>query len=677
MDRGTGERPAGDEPFCPIRDYGVVGDCQGAALISRWGTVDWCCLERFDADPALCRMLDPQRGGFLATRPRGSFETDRMYLGRTNVLRTTFRAETGRLEITDFMPVGRVPGAPTHDYVTLNAPFWFVRILEARDGPVPVEVGYRPTLDFGRSVPELALEGRRVTAHPAGAPAVAAPPGGCAVLHGDVDFEIRSDRAVARFELEPGQRRHLILAPTAVPEDVDLGARSRELLRITRAFWEEWADYVTYDGPHADAVLRSVLTLKLLTYAPSGAIVAAPTTSLPEEIGGERNWDYRYCWIRDAAFTLDALASTGYRGAARDFAEFLLDACPGSPEDLRIMYGLRGEAELPERTLEHLRGYRDSRPVRVGNAAYDQLQLDIYGELLDWAHLYEVMGGRLSVPDRDFLQRLVDVVADRWREKDCGIWEVRGEPRRYVYGKIMSWTAVDRAIRIFGSRPEWEALREEIRAWVLEHGVDPDGGFLRQSDDSSEVDASLLLAPAVGFPVDREIMQRTVEEIRQRLGEGVFLRRYRSPDGLPGEEGAFLICSFWLVNALVALDRPGEARELFDQLCARANDLSLFSEAIDPESDIFLGNYPQAFTHLALVEAAISLHRYRAQGSDAIWKAHLRSDPAARPLSLASGLDAFYNWLRTVLRTRRILPSRKSVLPAEWGECPETLEEGS
>lgn len=650
-DRGAGAEADGESPYPPIRDYALIGDCHGAALVSRSGSVDWCTLGRFDADPVFCRILDVGRGGHLSVRPRRDFRAERAYLPGTNILRTLFHTEEGRVSVTDFMPVGRMPGSGTHDYVTLAAPLWLVRIVEGLDGRVPLELRYRPSVDFARR--EARLEPTK---------------GGVAVeggphLRADLEWSVDEGTAVARTAVEAGDRRHLVVSASPVPAE-GLAERLERSLEITRAFWDEWSDYCRYDGPYRKAVERSALVLKALTYAPSGAIVAAPTTSLPERIGGVRNWDYRFCWLRDASFTLYALAFLGYGGEADDFSTFLMRAC--GPR-IQVLYGIGGETDLPESTLDHLEGYRGSRPVRVGNAAAHQLQLDIYGEVLDWAHLYRKLGTRFGSDERRLLEELADFVAGHWQEPGEGIWEARGVPRHYVYGKVMCWTALDRAVELLDDAPnrdEWARAREAVRASVLEHGVDPEGGHLRQAYEEESPDAATLLAPMVGFPMDREVLERTVEVVERRLRTGPFVHRYLSDDGLPGREGAFLICSFWLVDALLALDRAAEARELFEELLERANDVGLYAEEVDPATGTFLGNFPQAFTHLALVQAAANLQLYEEKGGEGLCCSH--ADRAGHVVEAVRGIRGLWAALKKTGRVGRLLSSRDSVMPEEW-----------
>lgn len=647
--RGFG-RAAESEPYPPIADHAMVGDCHGSALVSRDGSVDWCALGRFDADPVFCRLLDAERGGHLSVAPVDRHETERRYLPHTNILETTFRTPEGAVTVTDFMPVGRMEGSSLHDYVTLAAPFWLVRVVEGLRGRVRLGAEYRPTVAFGarRAEPRRTPDGIAVEEGP--------------FLASDLGWSIRGDLATATFELDAGERRALVVAPEPFRED-RLHGRLERSLQVTRAFWEEWTDYCRYRGPYREAVTRGALTLKMLTYAPSGAIVAAPTTSLPEEIGGVRNWDYRFCWVRDASFTLYALAALGYSGEAADFSEFLIRACANGPR-LQILYGVDGETRLEERVLEHLEGYRRSAPVRVGNAAADQRQLDIYGELLDWAWLYRTLGARFDRGRREFLGRVADFVVEHWDEPDDGIWEARSQPLHHTHGKIMAWVAVDRAIHLLGETTERSAAREAIRRSVLERGVAPGGGHLRQAYSVDGPDAALLLVPMVGFPADQETLERTIEAVERELRAGDFVYRYLADDGLPGEEGAFLACSFWLVDALLALDRAEEARGLFERLLGYANEVGLYAEEIDPGTGAFLGNFPQALTHLSLVQAAVNLEIHAEHGAEGIRGSHTRR--ARHAVEATEGWRGLWAAFKRTGRVGRIRSSRASILPSEW-----------
>lgn len=633
--------------YPPIRDYALVGDCHGAALVSRTGCVDWCCLGRFDADPVFCRLLDAEQGGSLEVELAGAIGADRRYLPETNLLQTAISSPAATVLLTDFMPVGRAPEASVHDYVSLNAPHWFVRIIECTRGTAQLCVRYRPTREYGRRRPQLEIDGTIVTTSD----------GPC--LLGDVDFAHHGPQVEARVTLHAGQRKHLVVARRS-PGCLALLETVESLKQTTQAFWQEWSTYCRYDGPYRDKVLRSALALKALTYAPTGAIVAAPTTSLPESIGGTRNWDYRYCWPRDAAFTLYSLGALGYSGEARRFGQFLYDSCKATHPRVQVLYGIGQESELPERTLDHLAGYRHSRPVRIGNDAFEQLQLDVYGEVLDWAYLQQSLGGRFDRANREYLLAMAHYVARQWQEPDQGIWEMRGPPQHHTFGKVMSWVALDRAIRVCGDQNHLAAQRERLQREVLRRGIDASEGRLTGVWGKPDIDAALLLVPLLGFDLDSAVLQRTIDCVQRRLQRGLAVYRYDSEDGLPGKEGAFLVCSFWLVDALLAVGRLAEARTLFEGMLNLTNDVGLLAEEIDPDSLEFLGNFPQALTHLSLIQSAVNLNIAESAGPAALWGTH--ADRARHSVEATTGPRALWAAFKKTGRLGRLISSRASLL---------------
>ena len=632
--------------YRPIRDYAVIGDCHGHALVAPNGDVDWSCLERHDQDPIFCRLLDADKGGFLETRPDGPIETRRTYVPGTNVLVTTIETPSGRVHLTDFMPVGRRSGSGPHDYTTLVVPGWFVRRVRVEVGSVDLRIRYRPVHDFARA---------RVGLHEVygGIGGEGVP-----VLFCTTPLRIEDDRAEALVHLEADEGLDLIVAARHTIEAPPL-ERIDAMEATTLAFWREWIAYCRYKGPYRDAVERSALTLKLMTFAPTGAMTAALTTSLPEAIGGSRNWDYRFSWLRDSCFALYALATLGYGGEAERYVSYLTQCVHLTLPNIQIMYGLQHERFLPERELDHLDGYKGSRPVRQGNAAFRQRQIDVYGQALDLMLLYEALGGKLDEQERRLMRTFVDTAQAQWDEPDHGLWEMRGPPQQHVHGKIMTWVAMDRALSLFGDEPAWRATRERLQEQIVARGIG-ENGALRQTYDVDGLDASNLLAPLLGFPLPNGVLDATIEETNDKLRKGPFLYRYTSEDGLDGEEGAFLICSFWLVDALLAAGREAEARPLFETLIGHANDVGLFSEELDPVSDAFLGNMPQAFTHLGLISAAVNLELHAEGGATAI--AGTYADRAKRAVGATFGLKALVSSLYKTGTIHRLTSSEASTM---------------
>ena len=594
-----------NDAYPPIAEYALLSDCHSAALVSREGSIDWACLRRFDAGSAFGRILDWGRGGFFSIRVRDGSTTDRRYLHGSLVLTTELTGPDGRARITDafaMRPGGRME--PLH---------LLLRVVDVVDGSVDLDVVVAPRFDYGSLRPWLRH-------HEAGFTAV----GGddALVFHADIPLEVdRDDAQIAgHARLDAGARaRFCLVSQWAHQIDADVGRVEEvdDLLDATRSWWRQWSAS-TRPGPHySDVVVQSAAVLKGLTCAPTGAVVAAATTSLPEHVGGSRNWDYRYAWIRDATLTLDALAAVGHADVARGFRDFLLRSAAGHADDLQIMYGPYGARRLPELELD-LEGYRGSRPVRVGNSASEQTQLDVYGDILQAAHHWHAEHQEMDDDEWRFLRQVVDAAAERWQERDCGLWEVRGDPQHFVHSKVMMWVALDRGARLAdeleddGAAERWRATAEELRRAVDEHGV-VDGHFV-QAFGSGAADASLLKLSDVGFvEADDPRMMRTVKFVRDRLAtKDGLLRRYEGfhADGMQGEgEGVFLLCSFWLVDVLVAQGRVQEATELFERLLAVGNDLNLFSEEYEPDTGELLGNFPQAFTHLGLIKSAVRLGR--------------------------------------------------------------------
>ena len=599
--------------YDPIADYAAVGCTRSVALISRGGSIDWLCWPRFDSESIFGRILDAEKGGFFAIRPSVAHEAKRRYLEGTNVIETTFTTETGVARLLDLMPV-----MTEEEKRGRLSPFrQLLRRVEIIEGEMPIEIVYAPRPDYGRVTPRLEL--RRDSVYGAWGARVLN-------LRSDADFVIDEGTATARVVLRAGESRTFALGfddqtPAVLPR---LGDEASEEIERTIAFWRTWSSQLTYDGPHRALALRSVLALKLLTYAPSGAIIAAPTTSLPEEIGGVRNWDYRYSWLRDASWTVSALYDCGYADEGAAFLDWLLYSTRLTQPHLQMLYDVFGEAHVPEKTLDHLDGYRGSRPVRIGNAAHGQFQLDVYGEVLGAVEEATRRGEMLDRDVQHLLRRLTEIVCRRWQEPDAGIWEKRGEPRQHVHGKVMAWSALDSAQRIAKrchieiDTARVEKAKRDIKEEVMTHGFNARRNTFVAIYDEEEVDASLLFIARVGFidPTDPRMLG-TIEAILTDLGHDGLIYRYDSrqtEDGLPPGEGIFLACSFWLVEAMALAGRVDEARTLFDDVVRRGNDVGLFAEEIDGHSGALLGNFPQALSHIALLNVALCLKQAEEKG---------------------------------------------------------------
>jgi GH15 family glucan-1,4-alpha-glucosidase len=592
--------------YAPIREYALVGDGRTAALIARDGSVDWLCLPNLDSPSVFARILDAERGGSFRLEPAGAFEAERRYLEGSNVLETTFVTAEGRVRVTDAMTLT--------DSRRISPMRELVRKVEALSGTVPMRWALEPRFGYGRAETRIERRSGRWFAL-AGADALVL--GVSAADKGD----LRNGAISGELSLAPGESDVFSLSaadrePAVIPGRDDAEQR----LEHTKRFWPEWAGRLRYEGVWPDAVTRSALALKLLTFAPSGAIVAAPTTSLPEWIGGLRNWDYRFTWLRDASFTLDALLRLGYQDEAHAFFWWLMHASRLTQPRLDVLYRLDGSERTRERVLPELTGYRGSRPVRIGNGAREQVQLDVYGAVMEAIWLYGRAVGRLDGDTGREVARIADYVTKHWRDKDNGIWEVRAERAHYIQSKGLCWVALDRACALGESglipnRSErWREAADELRAWVDEHGWDDELRSYVRAPELREVDASMLTLAVFGYESER--MDATIAAVDRELREGPYVYRYRGGDGLEGNEGAFLTCSFWLVDAYARTGRLDDANALMDELVGLANDVGLYSEEIDPRTGEFLGNFPQALTHLALINAAVRIADVEARGKE-------------------------------------------------------------
>jgi GH15 family glucan-1,4-alpha-glucosidase len=606
--------------FRSIADYGMLADCHSAAHVDLYGSIDWLCLPRYDSPAVFCRILDPDAGHW-SIRPAESFTSTRHYLPGTLVIETTFTTDSGVVRLTDALAVK--DGQRGHDFGS-EAPHELLRNVECVSGQVEMllELAPRPEYGLVRPLFRMTPDGGRTF-------------GSCQIAIGaGVPVSIEGSTMRATFVLSEGggagfSMRWGPVEASRIEATPAEGVARR--IADTAEAWRSWeSEHDVYEFPHKGLVQFSTRVLKGLTFRPTGAIVAAPTTSLPENEGGERNWDYRYAWIRDASLTLEALYIGACSDEAAAFVSFMTSAAGGRVKDgsLQIMYGIRGEHDLSERELPHLRGWRDSSPVRVGNGAWRQTQLDVYGELLNTIHVYKERLGELHPEVQEFAAELADAAAGGWRSADAGMWEMRGEPRHHLSSKVLCWTALDRAVKLapalgrYAKAEAWAEERDRIRAAILERGWSEARQAYAQSFDSDELDAAALLMPILGFlPADDPRMRSTIEAIARDLTEDGLVLRYRNaadgvnPDGLTGEEGTFVLCSFWLVSCLAMAGEIARAEALFDQLVGYANDLGLLAEEIDTTRGELLGNFPQAFSHIGLITAAAEIDAARGRAT--------------------------------------------------------------
>ena len=583
-----------------IEDYALIGDTHTAALVGIDGSIDWLCAPRFDSSAFFAALLGSPDNGRWRLAPKGMKRaTRRRYVPGTIVLETEWQTETGMMKVTDFMP----PSTSGCDVI---------RLVQGIKGRVEVEMELVVRFDFGRMVPWARRVGGDLL-FVSGPDAV--------MLRTDLPTHGEDARTVSEFVIEEGQFASFVLSWSPSYEPPHEPPHAGGALEETVEWWRSWGDRLTYKGAWSDEVRRSLMVLKALTFAPTGGIVAAPTTSLPEQLGSVRNWDYRYCWLRDAAFTLWALSIGGYSEEARAWRNWLLRAAAGNPEQLQVLYGVTGESHLIEQTLDWLPGYAGSVPVRIGNAAVDQFQLDVFGEVIDAFHLARGVGIESDQFAWALERHLVEFVVEHWQDPDEGIWEMRGPKRQFTHSKVLAWVALDRAVRavekfgLDGPVGEWRRIRTKIHRDVCKNGFDHERNTFVQSYGSTELDASLLMIPLVHFlPATDPRMRGTIDAIRRDLVRDGFVLRYRTDetdDGLPPGEGTFLPCTFWLVDNLALIGEIDEATRLFEQLLSLRNDVGLLAEEWDPVAKRQLGNFPQAMTHVGLVNSAFNLDRAR------------------------------------------------------------------
>jgi GH15 family glucan-1,4-alpha-glucosidase len=596
-----------ESEYAPISCYGFISDCHSTALISRSGSIDWCCMPRIDSASCFGRLLDWRNGGFCQIVPVDKFGVSRQYFGKSLILETTFTTNRGRARLLDFLPMRQGGAAEPYRQI--------LRIVEGLEGQLRLAVQIVPRLDYGAIRPWIRRYDDSAYVAIGGYQGL--------LISGSMDLAIeRRHQLTGEFAVSQGKREYLSILYRP-PEDLD--EETIEVVPVeeldrrldqTLAWWKQWSSNITMTGPYAEIASRSAIVLKGLQNAPTGAIAAAPTTSLPEAWGKSRNWDYRYSWIRDSVFTVRSLNALGCTSEADGFRRFVERSSAGSSDELQILFGLGGERRLHEYRIAELRGYRSASPVRVGNAAENQIQLDVYGELLELAWSWHNRGNSPDADYWEFLVELVNAASRRWKNPDQGLWEMRGDPRHFVQSKAMCWVALDRGIRLakdYGHGHlvgSWIQVRDEIRADVETKGYDKERGVFVQAYGINEMDASLLLMPIFGFiDFDDERMIRTVDAIRKDLGQGGLIRRYAADnDGLDGEEGTFLSCTFWLAECLARQGRMKEAHEVFKVGTATGNDLGLFAEEYDVKTNEMMGNFPQGLTHLSLIAAAVALN---------------------------------------------------------------------
>ncbi|MGW1507050.1 glycoside hydrolase family 15 protein [Streptomyces mirabilis] len=619
----------------PIADYALLSDCHTAALVSRDGSIDWLCLPAFDARAVFARLLD-QEAGHWSIRPLDPYTTSRLYLDRSMVLQTQFRTATGMMTVSDALACG--PNESGHDLGT-HAPHLLLRVVKCTQGTIDVSVEFAPRPEYGLVQPLLTPANGGLLCH--GGPDTFG-------LSAPAPFDI-GDLARAHLTLHAGEQTAFALqhAPAGHNARLWSPAQIQNHLQTTLEAWQSWADlHQAYEGMWQEQVHHSGRVLQALTFRPTGAIVAAPTTSLPEQIGGVRNWDYRYAWVRDASFTLDALWIAACPDEAKSFFNWMAQAAavaPGRQHHMQIMFGIRGERDLIERELDHLSGWRNSRPVRVGNAARRQRQIDVYGHLLSAAHRLRPYLSGVDATTRRFLVGLADAAAVHWKEPDQGIWEVRSEPQHFLCSKLMCWVALDRAIDAAETLQAtdrvgtWTQVREDVRTATEEQGWNETVGAYTQAFGSTVLDAAVLVMPLVGFtPATSPRMQATIRTVRDQLtgSDGLLYRYHATDDGLPGSEGTFLLCTFWLAQALAMAGDIEAACCVFDRAAGAMNDVGLMAEEVDPDSGEMLGNFPQAFSHIGLINAAWSISQAKesdlATAKIAEGAAYYRAEACAR-----------------------------------------------
>jgi len=595
-------RPDSAADYKPIGDYGVIGDMHTAALVGLDGSIDWYCAPRFDSPSVFAALLDARKGGRFQLSPAEGFTTTQTYEGDTNVLSTIFESKQGKIKLTDFMPCFMEEGG-------LKGFQEIHRIVDCVEGELELRIIFQPRLDYARGKTSILETGEGCSAKNQGHQVS---------LASSVKLHVRDKELLTNeFRLSKGQRAVFVLKWGRTPAIPTTRYETSKKLSRTLSYWKRWVGHVKYQGPFRANVVRSCLVLKLLQYAPTGAMVAAVTTSLPESVGTLRNWDYRYSWIRDNALSVLALSEAGASREALDYARWLINLRKHSKEKLQIMMGIGGEREIPETTLDHLEGYRRSSPVRVGNAASKQLQLDVYGILADYIYFLHTLGWTTSQVYENLVRYSADQAMKEWQSPDSGIWEIR-QPKTFVESTMWCYVALDRAIKMARELgydedwQKWEPVRKRIKSHILSEGWSEKKKAFAMVFGGEDLDAANLLMPLVGFlPARDPKMSATIQRIREELSEDDLIYRYRVEDGQLGKEGTFTVCSFWMVDCLTRLGKLREAEELLNQLTKRSNHLGLYSEEIDPKTGEALGNFPQAYTHMGLITASVHLEEAR------------------------------------------------------------------
>ncbi len=609
--------------YFPIDAYGVIGDLHTIALVNPHGGIDWACFPIFDSPSSFARILDDRLGGTFTVSPVRFAASELSYVPGTNILATEFWSDGATVRLVDFMPIFKEDG----NRIDREAAYICREITTQGTQPVEIEIEFDPSPDYARGVSDFDCEA-----------------GGCVATCGDLTLHASAPvtwdpyERIGRVTVVPGEKLYLVLCAGAAVVSGPLGAWFEDAAAKTEQYWNRWIAQCLYDGLWSDIVERSALALKLLTFKPTGAIIAAGTTSLPEGIGGARNWDYRFSWLRDSALTLNALFVLGFAEEAQEFVDWMLTLRPGRDEPIQILYPVSDVDTTEEIELSHLSGYRGSRPVRIGNAARDQIQLDVYGEVIDTLFLHSIYGGPIDDSVWDYVLELADRICEEWQTADEGIWEVRGDKQHFTYSKLMCWVGLDRALRIgrdqgfVGPFERWETEMAAVQAFINEKCVDPQGQYLTQSSTSRAADASNLLAPILGFVDPNDpIAKNTVSQTLEQLTKDGLVYRYLTDDGLTGPEGAFNICTFWLVEALAMVGRLEDAHEIFRGMLELASHLGLYAEQTDLNGRIALGNFPQAFSHVGLINSALTLNSLVRRGSART--SSLDSDDAAAAAS--------------------------------------------